>query len=425
METRRRFDGPVLVACPDARPPAYQAVVGLDRAGLLRGFVTASYYDPRRPSGRAWPVGLARDRLARLERLLAPPPRSRDPGGSRASPSRLRPGAPARVAPRPKATAPAPAHCARWRTERFDARLARIDRSSSPRAPCSPSATSARCRTLPALPPAGHPDDPEHGPRRRPRGAPGPGRGGRAVARLPADLPGRQYVSTATSWPGCTSAGSATSSWPIACSSRRSTSPRRWCGTGRRAIGPRDPLRRRLPAIPARRPDKHHAACLHVPLRRRDQPAQGDQVPARSLADGSAVPAGGSSSWVPCPATSARSALPGRGRAAGPGRSRRDARPDGGGRRLRVPLALRGLGRRDLRGAGLRPAHAWSRPTPARSSATASRASSSPRATSKRWRADGTARRGSSSSGRRMAGAPALGPWPSTGLATTPRWSPP
>ena len=29
---------PVLVACPDARPPAYQAVIGLDRAGLLRSF---------------------------------------------------------------------------------------------------------------------------------------------------------------------------------------------------------------------------------------------------------------------------------------------------------------------------------------------------------------------------------------------------
>src|SRR4051812_37643797 len=38
--------GSVLVACPDARPPAYQAVIALNRAGSLRGFVTASYYDP-------------------------------------------------------------------------------------------------------------------------------------------------------------------------------------------------------------------------------------------------------------------------------------------------------------------------------------------------------------------------------------------
>ncbi|MFO0889640.1 MAG: glycosyltransferase family 4 protein [Isosphaeraceae bacterium] len=36
----------VLVACPDARPPAYQAVIGLDHAGLLAGFVTASYFNP-------------------------------------------------------------------------------------------------------------------------------------------------------------------------------------------------------------------------------------------------------------------------------------------------------------------------------------------------------------------------------------------
>jgi len=34
----------VLVACPDARPPAYQAVVGLARAQLLHSFVTAYYY---------------------------------------------------------------------------------------------------------------------------------------------------------------------------------------------------------------------------------------------------------------------------------------------------------------------------------------------------------------------------------------------
>ena len=35
METRRDT-GSVVVACPDARPPAYQAVIGLDRAGLLQ-----------------------------------------------------------------------------------------------------------------------------------------------------------------------------------------------------------------------------------------------------------------------------------------------------------------------------------------------------------------------------------------------------
>ena len=38
-------------------------------------------------------------------------------------------------------------------------------------------------------------------------------------------------TSTALSWPGCTSAGSATSRWPIACSFRRTISPKLWCGT--------------------------------------------------------------------------------------------------------------------------------------------------------------------------------------------------
>ncbi|WP_422930975.1 glycosyltransferase family 4 protein [Singulisphaera sp. PoT] len=33
-----------LVACPDARPPAYQAVIGLDQAGLLDRFLTGAYY---------------------------------------------------------------------------------------------------------------------------------------------------------------------------------------------------------------------------------------------------------------------------------------------------------------------------------------------------------------------------------------------
>ena len=42
---QRRFAEPVLVACPDARPPAYQAVVGLYRARLLRSFMTSTYYD--------------------------------------------------------------------------------------------------------------------------------------------------------------------------------------------------------------------------------------------------------------------------------------------------------------------------------------------------------------------------------------------
>ena len=55
----RLADPQTLVACPDSRPPAYQAVIGLDRAGMLERFVTSFYY---KEGGR----------LARLARSLAP-----------------------------------------------------------------------------------------------------------------------------------------------------------------------------------------------------------------------------------------------------------------------------------------------------------------------------------------------------------------
>src|SRR6516225_2301089 len=51
METQQR-SAAVLVACPDARPPAYQAVIGLGQSGLLDRFVTSSYYDPGGPVSR-------------------------------------------------------------------------------------------------------------------------------------------------------------------------------------------------------------------------------------------------------------------------------------------------------------------------------------------------------------------------------------
>ena len=59
----------VIVACPDARPPAYQAVVGLARAGLLHSFWTAFYYGGGGPIlefGRR----LAPARIARWQRAL-------------------------------------------------------------------------------------------------------------------------------------------------------------------------------------------------------------------------------------------------------------------------------------------------------------------------------------------------------------------
>jgi len=120
----------VLVACPDARPPAYQAVVGMSRAGLLGGFVTSCYYNPAGPF-----AGLLRRiaprRFARVERVLF---RRHDP---EIPPGRVQPvpsfdlalrleGFLARKSPRVKRAV------ARWRASRFDAAVARVIRRERP-----------------------------------------------------------------------------------------------------------------------------------------------------------------------------------------------------------------------------------------------------------------------------------------------------
>ena len=124
------IDPPVLVACPDARPPAYQAVVGMSRSGVLGSFVTSFYYDPR---GAV--AGLVR-RIAprqfrRIERVLL---RRHDPeipsARVQSIPSfdlalRLE-GLAVRKNPRLKRCAGAMAH---WR---FDAAVAGVVRSERP-----------------------------------------------------------------------------------------------------------------------------------------------------------------------------------------------------------------------------------------------------------------------------------------------------
>jgi glycosyltransferase involved in cell wall biosynthesis len=59
----------VLVACPDARPPAYQAAIGLARSEMLSRFITSWYY---RPDGRVPSLmrRLAPDRFNRIESTL-------------------------------------------------------------------------------------------------------------------------------------------------------------------------------------------------------------------------------------------------------------------------------------------------------------------------------------------------------------------
>lgn len=52
----------ILIACPDSRPPAYQAVVGFDRDGLLGSFLTGFYHDGRGLTGA---IGRRSARLAR------------------------------------------------------------------------------------------------------------------------------------------------------------------------------------------------------------------------------------------------------------------------------------------------------------------------------------------------------------------------
>ncbi len=120
----------VLVACPNARPPAYQAVIGLGRASMLRTFATSYYYnrDGRLPAAAR---RLAPRRFARLETALS---RRHDPEIPAAAvhsiPSfdlalRLE-GRCAQTRPRLKRS------LARWRTERFDERLARLVEETRP-----------------------------------------------------------------------------------------------------------------------------------------------------------------------------------------------------------------------------------------------------------------------------------------------------
>jgi alpha-maltose-1-phosphate synthase len=119
----------VLVACPDARPPAYQAVIGLNHAGLLGGFVTASYYNPNSRLAAL----IRRFAPDRLERLLL---RRHDPeipvDRVRAHPAF---DVAVRLETRLAASRPRLKRAvAKWRTQWFDDRLARSVEELRPRA---------------------------------------------------------------------------------------------------------------------------------------------------------------------------------------------------------------------------------------------------------------------------------------------------
>jgi len=114
---------PVLLACPDARPPAYQAAIGFAQAGALDRFLTGFYYGGH---GRA--SELARQlfpcQFARIRRTLQKRHDRRIP------PGRVRSAwsfdAALAVENRLAARKPGAQHAvARWRTRRFDRLVAR------------------------------------------------------------------------------------------------------------------------------------------------------------------------------------------------------------------------------------------------------------------------------------------------------------
>jgi alpha-maltose-1-phosphate synthase len=116
-------DSSVMVACPDARPPAYQAVIGLARSQLLHSFQTAFYYGGEGPLS-ALGRRLAPGRTARMQRWLG---RRHDPEIPRGRVSSawgydLALGVERRL---PSQRQRARRGVARWRTEWFDRRLAR------------------------------------------------------------------------------------------------------------------------------------------------------------------------------------------------------------------------------------------------------------------------------------------------------------
>lgn len=124
------INGRVLVACPDARPPAYQAVVGLHRAGSLAGFITSSYYDPGGPLPKLL-RRIARGPFARIERFLLRRHHPEIPA------TLVRPIKSFDLALRLEALlAPKSPRLkravARWRTSWFDAALARVIRRDRP-----------------------------------------------------------------------------------------------------------------------------------------------------------------------------------------------------------------------------------------------------------------------------------------------------
>src|SRR4051812_28543280 len=296
----------VLVACPDARPPAYQAVVGLSRSGLLHSFLTAYYYaggdGPLTALGRR----LAPGRFARLQRVLG---RRHDP---EIPPSRVRStwgydlalGVERRL---PVGRQRTRRRVARWRTEWFDRRLARSLSREGPGAALIFSDVGSEC-ALPLCRARGiasvlsmvHGDVREERQllEREAETSPdffpiylGDGRLDREELAWLHDRRLRDVeLADRILVPSEHIAGALARRRPRDLQLARPPPPPR--GPHRGAPPPprharrKDqgrPLRGRHPPVPPR-PDQGARPGLHLPVRRGDHPTQGDQVPARGLA---------------------------------------------------------------------------------------------------------------------------------------------
>ncbi len=112
---KRTATGSVLVACPDARPPAYQAAAGLSGEGLLGRFVT-SYYYRERGAAAITARRVAPSQFAAIEPKLA---RRRNPDIP-CELVRSYPGVDLALALENRSGQAARHAIARWRTRRFD-----------------------------------------------------------------------------------------------------------------------------------------------------------------------------------------------------------------------------------------------------------------------------------------------------------------
>ncbi len=334
----------VLVACPDARPPAYQAVIGLNQARELRGFVTASYYDPAGPLASLC-RRVAPEQFARLERLLL---RRHDPEIPAAVVQTF-PSFDLSLRLEAHSAKSSPLSIARWpraRTERFDRQLAHaIDRirpelllafSDVGSMAALPLCRRLGIKTIVSM---------VHGDVREEQAV---------LERENASSPEFMPI-----YLGSSDLDRALLTW---LHERRL----RDLALADRVLVPSDHIAETLVrhgttpskirvipyAADCRRfhppAEKHHGHGLHFPLRGGNQSSQGHQVPAGGLATNSSPRLAAPASRTTAGKPRSTRALSGSGRAARAGLSVRDAHSHGIGRRLRVSVTVRRIRRRHL-----------------------------------------------------------------------------